>query len=225
MSTPTERGEPPIKLAMDRDIASTVNPDDTEDTNADPPYSQLIYAALLTAPGNKLPLQDVYLWFEINTAKGRDRRMKGWQNSIPHNLSMNAGFEAVRDESPGNKAVNYWRLTDEAAPLPPPPIIAHDNRRNRDNIADDSRDAPPRQPVKTFNLDSVIGFADAPAIMAARPGLGYLVFDAGSKGWMAPDLGARGSSRWIFMLVAVIRMCYRAKDPYVFSLSEYFVPS
>ncbi|KAL4873295.1 hypothetical protein BDV12DRAFT_192775 [Aspergillus spectabilis] len=114
-SLPLSVVSPPIKLELDRDEASIANADEAEDTNADPPYSQLIYEALLTAPGKKLPLQGIYLWFEKNTAKGRDRGSKGWQNSIRHNLSMNAGFEAVREEStPGKKAVNYWRLTDEA---------------------------------------------------------------------------------------------------------------
>ncbi|KAL4890788.1 hypothetical protein BDV59DRAFT_194731 [Aspergillus ambiguus] len=90
--------------------------DDTEeDSNGEPPYSLLIYRALRSAPGMKLPLQGIYSWFEKNTAKGKDRNSKGWQNSIRHNLSMNAGFEAVREEStPGKKAVNFWRLTDEA---------------------------------------------------------------------------------------------------------------
>ncbi|KAL2819368.1 hypothetical protein BDW59DRAFT_122127 [Aspergillus cavernicola] len=114
-SLPLSLVSPPIKLEMDREDVSMTHMDDGEDTNADPPYSQLIYEALLTAPGKKLPLQGIYLWFEKNTAKGRDRSSKGWQNSIRHNLSMNAGFEAVREEStPGKKAVNYWRLTDEA---------------------------------------------------------------------------------------------------------------
>lgn len=87
-----------------------------EDSNADPPYSLLIYQALRSAPGMKLPLQGIYSWFEKNTAKGKDQNSKGWQNSIRHNLSMNAGFEAVRQESAkGKKAVNFWRLTEEAA--------------------------------------------------------------------------------------------------------------
>ncbi|KAF4157066.1 hypothetical protein CNMCM6069_005964 [Aspergillus lentulus] len=88
-------------------------PDDSGPT--DLPYSHLIAEALKTAPDRKRTLQEIYSWFEQNTSKGRDQRSKGWQNSIRHNLSMNAGFEAVRVESPnGKKAVNYWRLTDEA---------------------------------------------------------------------------------------------------------------
>ncbi|KAB8257349.1 hypothetical protein BDV32DRAFT_160683 [Aspergillus pseudonomiae] len=86
-----------------------------EDATIDPPYSALIYQALRGAPGNKLSLQEIYGWFEENTTKGKDRSSKGWQNSIRHNLSMNAGFEAVRvEKAPGKKALNYWRLTDEA---------------------------------------------------------------------------------------------------------------
>ncbi|KAL4955859.1 hypothetical protein BDW69DRAFT_182131 [Aspergillus filifer] len=121
---------PPIKLEINRDSVTVAPPpppkhthpasisigiDEADDANADPPYSQLIYEALLAAPGKKLPLQGIYHWFEENTAKGRDRGSKGWQNSIRHNLSMNAGFEAIREETtPGKKPINYWRLTDEA---------------------------------------------------------------------------------------------------------------
>ncbi|KAI9041215.1 uncharacterized protein KD926_007327 [Aspergillus affinis] len=105
------------KLGIDRDdLHATSSEDSTEeDVNTDPPYSLLIYQALRNAPDMKLPLQGIYDWFVKNTAKGKDRNSKGWQNSIRHNLSMNAGFEAVREESiPGKKSVNYWRLTDEA---------------------------------------------------------------------------------------------------------------
>ncbi|PLB45650.1 hypothetical protein P170DRAFT_449306 [Aspergillus steynii IBT 23096] len=103
------------KPGMERDDMQTSPEDTEEDANADPPYSLLIYQALRNAPDMKLPLQGIYSWFVKNTAKGKDRNSKGWQNSIRHNLSMNAGFEAVREESvPGKKSVNYWRLTDEA---------------------------------------------------------------------------------------------------------------
>ncbi|PYH40884.1 uncharacterized protein BP01DRAFT_419103 [Aspergillus saccharolyticus JOP 1030-1] len=91
------------------------SPDDTgEEANSEAPYSCLIEKALLEAPDKKLTLQDIYSWFEKRTIKGRDRSSKGWQNSVRHNLSMNAAFEAIREEEPGKKAQNYWRLTEEA---------------------------------------------------------------------------------------------------------------
>ncbi|KAN0069556.1 hypothetical protein V8E54_012571 [Elaphomyces granulatus] len=83
--------------------------------NSEQPYSRLIYQALASAPGMKLPLQEIYCWFQKNTAKGKDPNSKGWQNSVRHNLSMNAGFEAVKEESPANKKIiNFWRLTEDA---------------------------------------------------------------------------------------------------------------
>ncbi|CAG8888486.1 unnamed protein product [Penicillium egyptiacum] len=89
--------------------------DNKEERTGHPPYSVLIYQALKEAPGNKLQLQSIYSWFEANTDKAQDPNAKGWQNSIRHNLSMNAGFEAVKEEvEPGKKAVNFWRLTPEA---------------------------------------------------------------------------------------------------------------
>jgi hypothetical protein len=63
---------------------------DTKERPGNPPYSILIYQALITAEGNKLSLQGIYRWFEKHTDKGRDSNHKGWQNSIRHNLSMNA---------------------------------------------------------------------------------------------------------------------------------------
>lgn len=61
-----------------------------EEQSSELPYSSLIYQALLTGDGGQMPLQEIYAWFERNTNKGRDQACKGWQNSIRHNLSMNA---------------------------------------------------------------------------------------------------------------------------------------
>ena len=63
---------------------------DSSDNIDDKPYSKLIEMALKTNPEKKLSLQGIYNWFEHNTAKGRDHSSKGWQNSVRHNLSMNA---------------------------------------------------------------------------------------------------------------------------------------
>ncbi|XHF97381.1 hypothetical protein AWENTII_000967 [Aspergillus wentii] len=65
------------------------SPGSTEGDSVTEPYSTLIYKALINAPDRRLPLQKIYSWFEENTAKGQDPS-KGWQNSIRHNLSMNA---------------------------------------------------------------------------------------------------------------------------------------
>jgi hypothetical protein len=55
----------------------------------DEPYATLIYRALSEAPGNAMVLKDIYEWFERNTDKAKTGSIKGWQNSIRHNLSMN----------------------------------------------------------------------------------------------------------------------------------------
>jgi hypothetical protein len=44
----------------------------------------------MSADDKMLPLQGIYQWFEKNTTKGVNDESKGWQNSIRHNLSMNA---------------------------------------------------------------------------------------------------------------------------------------
>lgn len=83
-----------ISIMVDRSSPRTSSRDTEEDHPADPPstdppYSQLIYQALKETKGHRLQLQDIYTWFEKNTNKGKDES-KGWQNSIRHNLSMNA---------------------------------------------------------------------------------------------------------------------------------------
>ncbi|OJJ51306.1 hypothetical protein ASPZODRAFT_12144 [Penicilliopsis zonata CBS 506.65] len=98
----------------DTDGIRTSSKDANEDKNVELPYSTLIYQALINTSGNMLSLQEIYKWFEENTSKGKDKS-KGWQNSVRHNLSMNAAFEAVKGEpSNGKKGGNLWRLTEEA---------------------------------------------------------------------------------------------------------------
>ncbi|KAL3429146.1 hypothetical protein BDV09DRAFT_200891 [Aspergillus tetrazonus] len=113
-SLPWTSLSPPDKLEIYPE-GPTANANKEGGIHADLPYSQLIYKALSAAPGNKLPLQGIYSWFEKNTAKGKDRSSNGWQNSIRYNLSMNAAFEVFQEKpTPNTKVVKYWRLTDEA---------------------------------------------------------------------------------------------------------------
>ncbi|EAS33546.2 uncharacterized protein CIMG_04570 [Coccidioides immitis RS] len=91
---------------------------DTDGIPSDEPYAILIWKALMSAPGHGMVLKEIYEWFEKHTNKAKDPDSKGWQNSIRHNLSMNAAFEAVREiSSPGGspkKSGNVWVLTERA---------------------------------------------------------------------------------------------------------------
>lgn len=71
-------------------MASTANNDqDTDGALSSEPYAQLIFRALKSVPGHRMVLKEIYEWFEKNTDKAKDNSLKGWQNSIRHNLSMN----------------------------------------------------------------------------------------------------------------------------------------
>ena len=54
------------------------------------PYAQLIYRAFMSRPRHSMTLQELYQWFRDNTDKATGSQSRGWQNSIRHNLSMNA---------------------------------------------------------------------------------------------------------------------------------------
>jgi Forkhead domain len=58
-------------------------------SKAEEPYAQLIYRAFMSQPRHAMTLQEIYQWFRENTDKANSES-KGWQNSIRHNLSMNA---------------------------------------------------------------------------------------------------------------------------------------
>ncbi|KAI8688990.1 Fork-head domain-containing protein [Fusarium keratoplasticum] len=101
------------------------------------PYAQLIYRALMGAPGHAMTLQEIYQWFRDNTdkesknentGKKSGKNAEGWQNSIRHNLSMNKAFtKDPPKKEPGSgpsmtestaggdpKRSTEWRLVDWA---------------------------------------------------------------------------------------------------------------
>ncbi|KAF3928423.1 hypothetical protein ABW20_dc0100121 [Dactylellina cionopaga] len=83
------------------DIDEGYAPASPEESDELPPYAELIYQALKSAPGYQMHLQDIYQWFRDNYAKFRNEKGKGWMNSIRHNLSMNGAF--VKVERPQNE--------------------------------------------------------------------------------------------------------------------------
>lgn len=57
---------------------------------ADPCYAQLLYRCLKEAPEHMLSLRELYDWVKEHSQKAKDPKNRGWQNSVRHNLSMNA---------------------------------------------------------------------------------------------------------------------------------------
>ncbi|KAH0597657.1 hypothetical protein MHUMG1_05037 [Metarhizium humberi] len=95
-----------------------------ETEKPDEPYAKLIYKAFMTRPNYSMTLQEIYQWFREHTTKAVTET-GGWQNSIRHNLSMNAAFrkrdkvvsKASRNLSSATEAskrVNEWVLEDWA---------------------------------------------------------------------------------------------------------------
>ncbi|CAJ2500644.1 Uu.00g034970.m01.CDS01 [Anthostomella pinea] len=78
-----------------------------EGSKVDEPYAQLIYRSFMSRERHAMTLQEIYQWFRDNTEKAKNEASKGWQNSIRHNLSMNAAFvKRDRKAGPGEPAVD-----------------------------------------------------------------------------------------------------------------------
>ncbi|KAF4592266.1 forkhead domain-containing protein [Ophiocordyceps camponoti-floridani] len=93
-----------------------------KDGKLDEPYAQLIYRAFMSRSDHAMTLQDIYQWFRDNTNKAVTEK-GGWQNSIRHNLSMNAAFTKRHRKADGGdfrclmedaKRSNEWVLEDWA---------------------------------------------------------------------------------------------------------------
>ncbi|KAI5359588.1 putative Fork head domain, winged helix-like DNA-binding domain superfamily [Septoria linicola] len=82
--------------------------------STDPCYAQLLYKCLREAPHHTLSLRELYDWVSQHSQKAKDPGNRGWQNSVRHNLSMNAAFQRVTDRSNSSKKGSLWRLTDQA---------------------------------------------------------------------------------------------------------------
>ena len=63
----------------------------------DPCYAILLHRCLMQADDYTLSLRELYDWVKENSQKAKDAKNKGWQNSVRHNLSMNAVRRASQD--------------------------------------------------------------------------------------------------------------------------------
>lgn len=82
-------GSPQNLASPDGNTETTEANEEDTPIRGDEPYAQLIYRAFKSRPNHTMTLQEIYSWFRDNTTKANSQS-KGWQNSIRHNLSMNA---------------------------------------------------------------------------------------------------------------------------------------
>jgi hypothetical protein len=73
-----------------RDYENAIAEEDETGGDVDPCYAQLLYKCLKEAPDHTMALKKVYEWVLQHSQKARDSPGTGWQNSVRHNLSMNA---------------------------------------------------------------------------------------------------------------------------------------
>lgn len=72
------------------DLFADDNDEAEPEDSADPCYAQLLHRCLKEAPGHTMSLRDLYEWVSQHSQKAKDLKNRGWQNSVRHNLSMNA---------------------------------------------------------------------------------------------------------------------------------------
>ena len=77
------------RAAEDSEDCNLGRSNDEMDIDDNEPYAKLIHRALMSVPGHRMVLKEIYEWFMANTDKNKNPSSKGWQNSIRHNLSMN----------------------------------------------------------------------------------------------------------------------------------------
>lgn len=102
-TTPMETAATPVSInvqdAEQQDFGG--RPSDTvgdipEDSDAgDTCYAQLLWRCLMSQPNHTLALSELYAWIARNSPKAHCSINRGWQNSVRHNLSMNAVSQSL----------------------------------------------------------------------------------------------------------------------------------
>lgn len=121
----------PLTQGVDSMHSSTEGDENLE--NSDPCYAELLRQALMERDDRTMLLKELYEWVRTHSSKAQDPSNRGWQNSVRHNLSMNAvsitnveappstdriqAFERVPppNQESGTRKTSYWRLTQQAA--------------------------------------------------------------------------------------------------------------
>ena len=104
-----------------------------------PPYSyiSLIVMAIIESPYQQRTLRGIINYIQKRFAYyGEDCPIKGWKNSIRHNLSLNDCFEKTFRDSACSSKGHYWRLHPDSGDMFQGGSFKRRKTRFRKNITD-----------------------------------------------------------------------------------------
>uniref|UniRef100_A0ABM5EKK8 Forkhead box protein L2 n=1 Tax=Pogona vitticeps TaxID=103695 RepID=A0ABM5EKK8_9SAUR len=114
-----------------------------------PPYSYvaLIAMAIQASPGQRLPLSGIYRFIAQRFPYYR-LGQKSWQNSVRHNLSLNACFVKVPRRAAGERKGNLWALDPACQDMFEPGDYRRRRRRRRVRKAPGEGDLAASAPLR-----------------------------------------------------------------------------
>ena len=96
--------------------------------NFDPnAWSNLIYLALMQAPGHQMSLQEIYTWIIQHTDKVKEPSAQAWKNSVRHHLSIDGDFIRVSNATLTEEchAFQGWTIRPSALQRGKPSTTSH----------------------------------------------------------------------------------------------------
>ncbi|XP_055710455.1 forkhead box protein L2-like isoform X4 [Phlebotomus papatasi] len=157
-----------------------------QSTETKPPYSYvaLIVMAIQNSPGKRATLSDIYN-FIMNTYPYYKKNIKGWQNSIRHNLSLNECFVRIPREGGSERKGSWWTVNRDCEDM----FEKGNYRRRRRMKRPSYRNTGPAYP-KLYKTDPYPGNLGTRAIYPQAPYATFPRYDttgAACGSWMPPS--------------------------------------